>query len=202
MVALAHGTNDAQKTMGVIVLILVAGGQARPDCRDPRLGQDHLRDAIALGTFSGGWRVIRTLGSGSPTSRLRRDSRPRRGSTTAILSSSYFGFSLSTTQVVSGGIMGAGLGKAGGFIHWAVVRSMVICLDSDHAGGRRDGRNRLGDVAELPERHGGLAFVGIVAAVILVDLHEGAANNVTADNVMDEDVPPTEDSLRPVLASV
>ena len=64
-VALAHGTNDAQKTMGVVTLTLIAGGRLGAD--DPfLLGELACAAAIGLGTFSGGWRVIRTLGRASP----------------------------------------------------------------------------------------------------------------------------------------
>src|SRR5262252_4305429 len=63
LVALAHGTNDAQKTMGVIVLTLVAGGRLSPDAGVPTWVKVSCAVAVALGTFSGGWRVIRTLGT-------------------------------------------------------------------------------------------------------------------------------------------
>src|SRR5262245_32254517 len=63
LVALAHGTNDAQKTMGVIVLTLVAGGRLSPEAGVPLWVKVTCATAIALGTFSGGWRVIRTLGT-------------------------------------------------------------------------------------------------------------------------------------------
>src|SRR5262249_33773434 len=114
MVALAHGTNDAQKTMGVIVLTLVAGGRLAPGSGVPFWVKLTCAAAIALGTYSGGWRVIRTLGTRVTSIRSPQGFAAEAESATAILSSSYFGFSLSTTQVVSGGIMGAGLGREGG----------------------------------------------------------------------------------------
>jgi PiT family inorganic phosphate transporter len=126
MVALAHGTNDAQKTMGVIVLTLVAGGRLAPDAGVPTWVKLVCATAIALGTFSGGWRVIRTLGTRVTEIRSPQGFSAETASSTTILASSYFGFSLSTTQTVSGGIMGAGLGRAGGTVHWNVVQRMVI----------------------------------------------------------------------------
>jgi PiT family inorganic phosphate transporter len=126
MVALAHGTNDAQKTMGVIVLTLVAGGRLAPDAAVPAWVKVVCATAIALGTFSGGWRVIRTLGTRVTEILPPQGFSAETASSTTILASSYFGFSLSTTQTVSGGIMGTGLGRAGGTVHWLVVRRMVI----------------------------------------------------------------------------
>src|SRR5215831_8704384 len=107
MVALAHGTNDAQKTMGVVVLTLVAGGRLAPDAGVPTWVKIVCATAIALGTFSGGWRVIRTLGTRVTEIMSPQGFSAETASSTTILASSYFGFSLSTTQTVSGGIMGA-----------------------------------------------------------------------------------------------
>jgi inorganic phosphate transporter, PiT family len=126
LVALAHGTNDAQKTMGVVVLTLVAGGRLNADAGVPFWVKLVCSAAIAAGTFSGGWRVIKTLGSRVTDIVAAQGYSAETASSTTILASSYFGFSLSTTQVVSGGIMGAGLGRAGGVVHWNVVRNMVI----------------------------------------------------------------------------
>ena len=77
LVALAHGTNDAQKTMGVITLALIANGNL---ARAPSAALGHRRggDGDRLGTYIGGWRIIRTLGHRLTTSRRRRASRPRR----------------------------------------------------------------------------------------------------------------------------
>jgi inorganic phosphate transporter, PiT family len=126
LVALAHGTNDAQKTMGVVVLTLVAGGRLGADASIPLWVKVVCAGAIAAGTFSGGWRVIKTLGTRVTDIVPAQGFSAETAASTTILASSYFGFSLSTTQVVSGGIMGSGLGKAGGLVHWNVVRNMAI----------------------------------------------------------------------------
>src|SRR5262245_25884426 len=144
MVALAHGTNDAQKTMGVIVLTLVAGGSLSATAGVPFWVKFACATAIALGTFSGGWRVIKTLGTRVTEIESPQGFSAETASATAILSSSYFGFSLSTTQVVSGGIMGAGLGRAGGVVHWNVVRNMVVAWGAHE---RRERDRRAGDAA-------------------------------------------------------
>ncbi|HEY3613080.1 MAG TPA: anion permease [Gaiellales bacterium] len=126
LVALAHGTNDAQKTMGVITLTLVAGNRLGADAAIPLWVKLTCAAAIAAGTFSGGWRVIKTLGTRVTDIQAAQGFSAEAGASSTILASSYFGFSLSTTQVVSGGIMGSGLGRAGGVVHWRVVRNMVI----------------------------------------------------------------------------
>ena len=136
LVALAHGTNDAQKTMGVVTLTLVAGGRLGADEPIPLWVKFVCAAAIAAGTFSGGWRVIKTLGMRVTDVVPAQGFSAEASSSSTILASSYFGFSLSTTQVVSGGIMGAGLGKVGGIVHWKVVRSMADRVDVDTARGR------------------------------------------------------------------
>ena len=99
--------------------------------------------------------------------------------------------------------MGAGLGREGGFIHWPVVRRMVFAWILTMPAAAVMGAIAEETVAAFPSDTTGSVFVGIVAAVILAFIFMKARrNNVNADNVMDEDVPPTEDSLRPVLASV
>jgi PiT family inorganic phosphate transporter len=126
LVALAHGTNDAQKTMGVVVLTLVAGGRLSEDAGVPTWVKFACAAAIAAGTFSGGWRVIKTLGTRVTEIHSAQGFSAETASSATILASSYFGFSLSTTQVVSGGVMGSGLGRRGGVVHWNVVGQMVI----------------------------------------------------------------------------
>jgi inorganic phosphate transporter, PiT family len=126
LVSLAHGTNDAQKTMGVIFLALIAYGSA--DKSDPMppfwviLG---CAVAIAAGTYLGGWRIIRTLGKGlveiSPPQGMAAET----SSAAIILLSSHFGYSLSTTHVATGSILGSGLGKPGAEVRWGVAGRMA-----------------------------------------------------------------------------
>jgi PiT family inorganic phosphate transporter len=191
MVALAHGTNDAQKTMGVVVLTLVAGGELSPDAGVPTWVKIVCATAIALGTFSGGWRVIKTLGTKVTEIRSPQGFSAETASATAILSSSYFGFSLSTTQVVSGGVMGAGLGRAGGVVHWSVVRNMVAAWVVTMPAAGLMGAAAERAVAAFSNPTAGVAVVGSIAAAILVAFLLAARrhNNVTADNVLAPDVP-------------
>jgi PiT family inorganic phosphate transporter len=127
MLSLAHGTNDAQKTMGVISLALLANGD---------LSSSHFHvptwvvlvaaSAIAAGTYAGGWRIIRTVG----TRIIKMD--PAQGfaaqgaGAAVILASSHFGYPLSSTHVISGGVMGAGAAKRLSAVRWGVAGNIVI----------------------------------------------------------------------------
>jgi PiT family inorganic phosphate transporter len=126
LVSLAHGTNDAQKTMGVITLALVAGGAVAPDSDPPTWVILSAGLAIALGTYLGGWRIIRTMGKGLTDLAPQQGFAAQTSAATAILASSHLGFSLSTTHVVSGSVMGAGLGRKGGVVRWSTATRMLV----------------------------------------------------------------------------
>lgn len=126
LVALSHGTNDAQKTMGIITLTLIAVG-AQASGSGPQLWVVFICGfAIALGTYTGGWRVIRTLGKGLTEINTPQGFAAEASSAATILVSSHLGFALSTTQVCSGSIIGTGLGKRGNKVNWGVAGRMVI----------------------------------------------------------------------------
>ena len=126
LVSLAHGTNDAQKTMGIITLALVAGGAIAPGSNPPTWVILSAGLAIALGTYIGGWRIIRTMGRGLTELRPQQGFAAQTSAATAILASSHLGFSLSTTHVVSGSVMGAGLGRKGGVVRWSTATRMLV----------------------------------------------------------------------------
>ena len=126
LVALSHGTNDAQKTMGIITLTLIAVG-AQASGTGPQLWVVFICGfAIALGTYTGGWRVMRTLGKGLTEINTPQGFAAEASSAATILVSSHLGFALSTTQVCSGSIIGTGLGKHGNKVNWGVAGRMVI----------------------------------------------------------------------------
>ena len=126
LVALSHGTNDAQKTMGIITLALIAVG-AQPSGSDPQIWVIAACGlTIAAGTYMGGWRVIRTLGKGLTEINTPQGFAAEASSATTILVSSHLGFALSTTQVCSGSIIGSGLGKKGSVVNWSVAGRMLI----------------------------------------------------------------------------
>ncbi|MFJ5306308.1 anion permease [Streptomyces sp. NPDC088350] len=126
LVSLAHGTNDAQKTMGIITLALVAGGSLAPDSDPPTWVILSAGLAIAMGTYIGGWRIIRTMGKGLTDLRPQQGFAAQTSAAAVILASSHIGFSLSTTHAVSGSVMGAGLGRKGGVVRWSTATRMFV----------------------------------------------------------------------------
>jgi len=125
LVSLAHGTNDAQKTMGVITLTLITGGVVAPHSDPPLWVIVSAGTAIALGTYLGGWRIIRTMGRGLTDIEPQQGFSAQTGAAVTILTSSHLGFALSTTQVCSGSVMGAGLGRSGAVVRWRTAGRMV-----------------------------------------------------------------------------
>ncbi len=128
MVALAHGTNDAQKTMGVICLALIANGNLKGgDGFDvPTWVVISCATAIALGTYTGGWRIIKTLGTKVVEVRPPQGFGSEAVAATVILVSSNAGYPLSTTQVVSGAVTGSGVGRPGAAVNWGVAGRIVV----------------------------------------------------------------------------
>ena len=125
VVSLAHGTNDAQKTMGVITLALIANGSLAQGSNAPDWVIVCCAIAISLGTYIGGWRVIRTLGKGLVEIESPQGMAAESASAAVILLSSTFGYSLSTTHVATGSIIGTGLGKKGADVRWNVAGRMA-----------------------------------------------------------------------------
>jgi len=126
LVALAHGTNDAQKTMGVITLVLVASGLQADGAHVQTWVVLAAALAIALGTYSGGWRIIKTMGKGLSEVKPAQGLAAEVATAATILASSKLGFALSTTQVASGSIIGSGLGRAGGKVRWNKAGQVFI----------------------------------------------------------------------------
>lgn len=126
LVSLAHGTNDAQKTMGVVTLTLIVAGY-----QDAGTGPQFwvilvAGLAIALGTYLGGWRIIRTVGKRITDVKSPQGFSAETSSAATILISSSFGFPLSTTQVTSGAVVGSGIGKRLASIRWNVVARIAF----------------------------------------------------------------------------
>jgi PiT family inorganic phosphate transporter len=186
LVALAHGTNDAQKTMGVITLALITAGWQSASNPDPQTWVIVVcAVTIALGTYMGGWRIIRTLGKGLTDVKPAQGFAAESSTAATILSSSALGFALSTTQVASGSVIGSGLGRRGSIVRWRTV-----------------GRIMIGWLLTLPAAGavgGGAAFMvvwlgfwGIVLDTVIAVLIVTALflrsriNAVTASNAMSE----------------
>jgi PiT family inorganic phosphate transporter len=187
MVSLAHGTNDAQKTMGIITLTLITAGVLAPNSGPPVWVIGLAGLAIALGTYLGGWRIIRTLGKGLYDMETTQGFAAETSSTATILISSHLGFALSTTQVASGSIFGAGAGKRLADVRWSVAGKMVIAwvltLPSAAIVGAL-----AGEVAGLGTV--GTIIVALVAIAVAAGIYIASRRDpVSASNV--NDVPET-----------
>ena len=185
LVALAHGTNDAQKTMGVITLTLISVGLQPVGSAPETWVVVTCAIAIALGTYMGGWRIIKTLGTGLTDVKPAQGFASETATAATILASSHLGFALSTTQVASGSVIGSGLGRRGSKVRW-----------------RTAGRIGIGWLMTLPAAGGVGALAAVVALQlgtlgILVDTIVGAAvvggiflwsrrNEVSHRNVLSE----------------
>ena len=127
LVALAHGTNDAQKTMGVITLAMITVGWQSAAHHEPQLWVIiACAVTIALGTYMGGWRIIRTLGKGLTDVKPAQGFSAEASTASTILASSALGFALSTTQVASGSVIGSGLGRRGSKVRWRTAGRIMI----------------------------------------------------------------------------
>ncbi|MFR9675495.1 inorganic phosphate transporter [Streptomyces sp. TR06-5] len=163
LVSLAHGTNDAQKTMGIITLALISGGLLAPDAGPPMWVIVSAGVAIALGTYIGGWRIIRTLGRGLTDIHPPQGFAAQTSAAVTILASSHLGFSLSTTHTCSGAVMGAGMGRTGGSIRWGTVGRMVAAwaVTVPAAGAVAGGAALLAERGDL-----GVALVALLGLLV------------------------------------
>ncbi|MYZ40389.1 MULTISPECIES: inorganic phosphate transporter [unclassified Streptomyces] len=185
LVSIAHGTNDAQKTMGVITLTLISAGALAPGSGPPLWVIASAGLAIALGTYLGGWRIIRTMGRGLTDIRAPQGFTAESSATTVILTSAHLGFALSTTQVCSGAILGAGLGRRLAEVRWGIAGRMAIgwCVTLPAAAA-------VGALAATVVVYGGtvgtivvaLAAAAVAAFIVIVSRR----NPVHSGNVNDE----------------
>jgi PiT family inorganic phosphate transporter len=127
MFSLAHGTNDAQKTMGIITLALIAHGDIPADDFDvPFWVIVSSAAAIALGTYTGGWRIIRTMGSRIIKMDPAQGFSAQGAGAAVILTASHLGYPLSTTHTISGAVMGAGAAKRLSAVRWGLAGNIVL----------------------------------------------------------------------------
>jgi PiT family inorganic phosphate transporter len=168
MLALAHGTNDAQKTMGVITLALIANGTLASGSDPPTWVIVSAATAIALGTYSGGWRIIKTVGTRIIKMDAAQGFSAQGSGAAVILASSHFGFPLSTTQVISGGVMGAGAGKRLSAVRWGVAGNIVMAWLLTLPAAAAIGAATFGFVHIFPGAVGPLIVSVIGLALIIV----------------------------------
>jgi PiT family inorganic phosphate transporter len=123
--SLGHGANDAQKTMGVILALLIAAGKVGPEADVPLWVVLSAHTAIALGTLFGGWRIVKTMGSKitrlQPVGGMCAES----GAAIALFFTSANGIPVSTTHTITGGIVGVGSVRRISAVRWGVARRVV-----------------------------------------------------------------------------
>ena len=124
LVSLSHGTNDAQKTMGVVTALLFSVGWL-PTFSVPTVVAVLAATSIALGTFFGGWRIVKTLGFRMTKLDPVHGVSIETASAITIIGSSLLGIPVSTTHVVSGSVMGSGSTMGAGTVRWGVARKII-----------------------------------------------------------------------------
>jgi len=124
LVSLSHGTNDAQKTMGIVTALLVSTGYLSTFAV-PLWVVILAHTSIALGTFFGGWRIVKTLGFKMTKLDPVHGFTIETGSAVTIIGSSLLGIPVSTTHVVSGGVMGSGATMGAAMVKWGVARRII-----------------------------------------------------------------------------
>ena len=167
MLAIAHGTNDAQKTMGIITLALIANGTLDAGSDPPFWVIFSAAAAIALGTYSGGWRIIRTTGSRIIKMDAAQGFAAQGAGAAVILSSTHFGFPLSTTHVINGGVMGAGAGKRLSAVRWGVAGNIFIAWLLTLPAAAAIGAATYGVTSIFGDGAAGPVFVTVIALALI-----------------------------------
>jgi PiT family inorganic phosphate transporter len=204
LVSLADGTNDAQKTMGVISLALIAHGDiSQAHFAVPIWVKLVCAIAMALGTAAGGWRIINTMGNRITSVDSPQGFAAESASASVILASSYYGYPLSTTQVVSGGVLGAGLGKRLAGVRWGVIGRMAtawaftIPAAAVLAGAAWEISALFG-----PSSNAGAFVIAALSAVGAFGLYRLARrNNITPDELDQTNLTPENEAKRAEAAA-
>jgi inorganic phosphate transporter, PiT family len=204
LVSLAHGTNDAQKTMGVISLALIAHGDiSATNFSVPLWVKLICATAIALGTATGGWRIINTMGNRITSVESPQGFAAESASGAVILASSYYGYPLSTTQVVSGGVLGAGLGKKLASVRWSVIGQMATAwLFTIPAAAVLGGL--AWEVASIfgTRSNAGALVIAVIAAAAAFGLFQLAQRNkITAKDLDRTHVSPEQEARESAIAA-
>ena len=129
--ALSHGSNDAQKTMGIMTLALFSAGAVH-DKTPPVWVILLAATAMSLGTAAGGWRIMKTMGQRVVKLDPVHGFAAETTAASIILGASHFGMPVSTTHVISSAIMGVGTSDRANAVRWGVARQHRDGLDPDH----------------------------------------------------------------------
>jgi len=125
-VAFSHGNNDAQKTMGIITLALITGGVLDGDSGVPLWVKVACAVTMAAGTAMGGRKIMKTMGSGVTKLQPSSGFAAQTASALVIETASFLGMPVSTTQVITTSIMGAGTAKRASCVKWGIAKSIVV----------------------------------------------------------------------------
>jgi PiT family inorganic phosphate transporter len=188
LVSLAHGTNDAQKTMGIITLALIAHGTLNADNFSvPLWVKLAAAVAIAAGTYLGGWRIIKTMASRIIMMDPAQGFSAQGAGAAVILASSHFGYPLSTTHVINGGIMGAGAAKRLSAVRWGIAGNIaiawVLTLPAAAAGGALVyGVTRIFGTGALGPLLVSVSLLGVILAIFGRRLQQGSPVTATGSS--------------------
>jgi PiT family inorganic phosphate transporter len=126
MLSLAHGGNDAQKTMGIITVLLYSQGLLGGEFHVPFWVVLSCQGAMALGTLSGGWRIVRTMGSRITHLTPMQGFCAEGGGALALFGATWLGIPVSTTHTITGSIVGVGAARRLSAVRWGVARGIVV----------------------------------------------------------------------------
>lgn len=124
--SLGHGLNDAQKTMGVISVLLYSTGYLHGEFRVPNWVALSCYVAIGMGTLTGGWRIIETMGTRITKLNQHQGFSASAGGSIMLFAASYFGIPVSTTHTITGCVIGAGAARRASAVRWGIARNVMI----------------------------------------------------------------------------
>jgi len=124
--SLGHGLNDAQKTMGIISVLLYSTGYLHGEFHVPHWVALSCYVAIGLGTLSGGWRIIETMGTRITKLSQHQGFSASLGGSVMLFAASYLGIPVSTTHTITGCVIGAGAARRASAVNWGIARNVMI----------------------------------------------------------------------------
>ena len=124
--SVGHGLNDAQKTMGIITVLLYSTGYLTGDFKVPHWVAISCYIAIGLGTMTGGWRIIETMGSRITKLSQHQGFAASTGGSIMLFGASSLGIPVSTTHTITGAVIGAGVARRESAVRWGVARNVVM----------------------------------------------------------------------------